>query len=52
LRAEAWDADRLAVDANVKVKIIGREGTGRAVYVLSRASGKWKLNDVPIFDVK
>jgi hypothetical protein len=52
LRAETWDADRIAVDTNVKVKIIGREGAGRAVYVLSRASGKWKLNDVPIFDVK
>ncbi|HEX4945340.1 MAG TPA: tetratricopeptide repeat protein [Blastocatellia bacterium] len=52
LRAEVWDADRIAVDTNVKVKIIGREGVGRAVYVLSRASGKWKLSDVPIFDVK
>jgi hypothetical protein len=52
LRAETWDTDRIAVDTNVKVKIIGREGAGRAVYVLSRASGKWKLNDVPIFDVK
>ena len=52
LRAEVWDADRIAVDTNVKVKIIGREGAGRAVYVLSRASGKWKLSDVPIFDVK
>ncbi len=52
LRAEAWDADRVAVDANIKVKIIGREGTGRVIYVLSRAGGKWKLSDVPIFDVK
>ena len=52
LRAETWDADRIAIDANLKVKIIGREGTGRAVYVLSRAGGKWKLSDVPIFDVK
>jgi Tetratricopeptide repeat len=52
LRAEVWDADRVAVDANVKVKIIGREGAGRVVYVLSRAGGKWKLSDVPIFDVK
>lgn len=52
LRAEVWDGDRVAVDANVKVKIIGREGTGRVIYVLSRAGGKWKLSDVPIFDVK
>ena len=52
LRVEVWDGDRVAVDANVKVKIIGREGTGRVVYVLSRAGGKWKLSDVPVFDVK
>ncbi len=52
LRAEVWDGDRVAVDANVKVKIIGREGAGRVIYVLSRAGGKWKLSDVPIFDVK
>jgi tetratricopeptide (TPR) repeat protein len=52
LRAEVWDADRVAVDVNVKVKIIGREGAGRAVYILSRASGKLKLSEAPIFDVK
>ncbi|MBL8208091.1 MAG: tetratricopeptide repeat protein [Blastocatellia bacterium] len=52
LRAEAWDADRIAVDANVKVKIIGREGAGRAVYILSRVGSNWKLSDVPIFDVR
>ncbi|MBS1808542.1 MAG: hypothetical protein JST84_10150 [Acidobacteria bacterium] len=52
LRAEAWDADRIAVDVNTKVKIIGREGAGRAVYILSRAGGKLKLSEVPIFDVK
>lgn len=52
LRAEVWDADRIAVDANVKVKIVGREGSGRVIYVLSRAGGKLKLIDVPIFDVK
>lgn len=52
LRTEVWDTDRVAVDATVKVKIIGREGTGRAVYILSRAGGKLKLSEVPIFDVK
>lgn len=52
LRTEAWDADRIAVDVNLKIKIVGREGAGRALYVLSRAGGKLKLSEAPIFDVK
>lgn len=52
LHAEVWDANRVAVDVNVKVKIISREGSGRAVYILNRAGGKLKLSEVPIFDVK
>jgi hypothetical protein len=52
LRAEAWDADRTAVDVNLRVKVEGKDYTGRAVYVLSRAGGKLKLSDVPSFDVK
>ena len=52
LRAEVWDAERVAVDVNVKIKIVGREGAGRAVYILNRAGGKLKLSEVPIFDVK
>ena len=52
LRTEVWDANQIAVDANLKVKIIGTEGTGRALYVLHRVDGKLKLSEVPIFDVK
>lgn len=52
LRVETWDAERIAVDVNLKLKIVGREGAGRAVYVLNRAGGKLKLSEVPIFDVK
>lgn len=52
LRAEVWDVERVAVDVNVKIKIVGREGAGRAVYILNRAGGKLKLSEVPIFDVK
>ncbi len=52
LRTEVLDADRVAVDVNVKLKIISREGAGRAVYVISRAGGKLKLSEVPVFDVK
>ena len=52
MRTEALDAERIIVDANVKVKIVGREGAGRAIYVVSRAGGKLKLSEVPVFDVK
>jgi hypothetical protein len=37
---------------NLRVKVEGKDYTGRAVYVLSRAGGKLKLSDVPSFDVK
>lgn len=52
LRAEVWDAERTAVDVNLRVRIEGRDYAGRAVYVLSRASGRLKLSEVPSFDVK
>jgi hypothetical protein len=52
MRTEALDTERIIVDANVKVKIVGREGAGRAIYVLSRINGKFKLSEVPVFDVK
>ena len=52
LRVETWDSEHVAVDAHVKVKIVGSEGSGRAIYILTRAGGKWKLSDVPVFDVK
>jgi hypothetical protein len=52
LRAEAWDADRTAVDVNLRVKVEGKDYAGRAVYVLSRSGGRLKLSAVPIFDVK
>lgn len=52
MRTEAMDTERIIVDANVKVKIVGREGAGRAIYVLSRVGGKFKLSEVPVFDVK
>ena len=52
LRSEEWDANRLAVDALLKIRIEGKDYAGRAVYVLNRASGKLLLSEVPIFDVK
>ena len=52
LRTEAWDANRVAVDVALKVRVDNRDHTGRAVYVLRRAQGKLLLAEVPAFDVK
>lgn len=52
LRTEVWDANRIAVDVNIKVRREGRDYAGRALYVLNRAGGKLVLSEVPIFDVK
>jgi hypothetical protein len=52
LRAEEWDANRVAVDVTLKIRIEGKDYSGRAVYVISRASGKLLLSAAPTFDVK
>jgi tetratricopeptide (TPR) repeat protein len=52
LRTEDWDATRTAVDVTLKIKIEGKDYAGRAVYVISRTSGKLLLSEVPTFDVK
>lgn len=52
LRTEDWDASRTAVDVTLKIKIEGKDYSGRAVYVISRAGGRIILSEVPVFDVK
>ncbi|MBL8188997.1 MAG: hypothetical protein JNK38_13380 [Acidobacteria bacterium] len=52
LRAEEWDASRTAIDVTLKIRIEGKDYSGRAVYVISRAGGKVLLSEVPVFDVK
>jgi tetratricopeptide (TPR) repeat protein len=52
LRAEEWDANRVAVDVTLKIRIESKDYSGRAVYVISRAGGKLLLSEVPTFDVK
>jgi len=52
IRTEEWDANRIAVDVTLKIKIEGKDYAGRAVYVISRANGKMLLSEVPVFDVK
>jgi hypothetical protein len=52
LGTEPWDANRIAIDVNLKVRVGGKDYTGRALYVLYRGGGKLLLSEVPIFDVK
>ncbi len=52
LRAEVWDANRTAIDVALKIKIEGKDYSGRAVYVISKTGGKISLSEVPVFDVK
>jgi Tetratricopeptide repeat len=52
LGAEEWDATRTAVDVTLKLKIEGKDYSGRALYVISRAEGKTLLSEVPVFNVK
>ncbi len=52
LRTEPWDANRTSVDVNLKIRIEGKDYTGRAIYVISRLGGKVLLSEVPVFDVK
>jgi len=52
LRSEDWDANRTAVDVTLKIKVEGKDYSGRAVYVISRAGSQMLLSEVPVFDVK
>jgi hypothetical protein len=52
LRAEEWDANRVAVDVTLKIRIESKDYAGRAVYIISRTDGKLLLSEVPTFDVK
>ncbi len=52
LRVEPWDANRTSVDVTLKIKIEGKDYSGRAIYVVNRSGGKVMLSEVPVFDVK
>ena len=52
LRAETLDANRVAVDVALKVKLLGKDYSGRALYIISRNGGRLLLSEVPVFDVK
>ncbi|HKP85194.1 MAG TPA: tetratricopeptide repeat protein [Blastocatellia bacterium] len=52
LRADPMDANRVALDVELKVKAEGRDQAGTARYILNRAGNSWVLEDVQLFNVK
>ncbi|MEN3332978.1 MAG: hypothetical protein V7641_2343 [Blastocatellia bacterium] len=52
LRVDTLDANRVAVDVAVTARAENRDQSGTALYILSRASGNWVLEDVQLFNVK
>jgi TolA-binding protein len=52
LRADQIDANRIALDVGLKVRAEGRDQSGTAVFILSRAGQGWVLEDVQLFNVK
>lgn len=52
LRSEPLGANLLAVDVSITAKELGQERSGTAVFILSRASGGWKLSGIDLFEVR
>jgi hypothetical protein len=52
LRADQMDANRVALDVELKVKAEGRDQSGTARYILNRAGNSWLLEDAQLFNVK
>jgi tetratricopeptide (TPR) repeat protein len=52
LRTEQLDANLVGVDVSLNTKQLGREESGTALLVLSRASGGWKLAGIELFEVR
>jgi tetratricopeptide (TPR) repeat protein len=52
LRTEVLDANLLAADVSINAKELGREQSGTAVLILSRAGGGWKLAGIELFEVR
>ncbi|HEX8175360.1 MAG TPA: tetratricopeptide repeat protein [Pyrinomonadaceae bacterium] len=54
LRAEALDANRIAVDVSLNVRELGRDQSGTAVLILARAGagGSWKLAGIEFLEVR
>jgi hypothetical protein len=51
LRTEQLDANMAAADVSLDTKELGRQRSGTAVLILSRAGGSWKLVGIDLFEV-
>lgn len=51
-RSEQLESNLVAVDVGINAKELGQERTGTAVFILSRASGGWKLAGIELFEVR
>jgi len=51
LRTEQLDANLAAADVSLESKELGRQRSGTAVLILSRAGGSWKLVGIDLFEV-
>lgn len=52
LRTEALGGDRVAADVQITARTLGRDQSGSAVLVLTRAGGRLLLAEIPIFEVR
>ena len=52
LRTEQIDANTAAADVSLATKELGREQSGTAVLILSKAGGSWKLVGIDLFEVR
>lgn len=52
MRTELLDAQRMAVEASLNTRELGRDQSGTAVLVLSRVNNVWKLAGIEYFEVR
>jgi hypothetical protein len=52
VRTESLDASRVAADVTLNVREMGRDQSGTAVLILTRAGGSWKLAGIEFLEVR
>jgi TolA-binding protein len=52
LRTETLGADRVAADVQIATRSLGRDQSGTAVLILTRAGNRFLLTEIPIFEVR
>jgi tetratricopeptide (TPR) repeat protein len=52
LRTEQLEDNLLAADVSINSKVLGKEQSGTAVFLLARIGGAWKLVGIELFEVR